>query len=198
MYAIPLVVLAAGESKRLGRPKQLLELNGETLIERIIRVGTESPCSHVIVILGSHVEQIRERIKKNSKTVLVQNDLWQEGMSSSLRCAVNYIEQNLPESSACIFSTCDQPCLDARHLEKLIENQNEKDQIVASAYANTKGVPALFKSCVFKSIAQLNGEQGAKSLIHGGLYRVSTVDFPNGQIDIDTESEWSAITKPVN
>lgn len=191
MHAIPLVILAAGESSRLGRAKQLLELDNETLIEKVVRVGTESFCTQVIVVLGCRSEEIAKRIKLDERTHIIENPNWKEGMASSLRCAVNFIEQELPDCHACIFASCDQVLLDAAHLNLLIKAfEQDRVQIVASEYSETRGIPALFSRQLFGEIKELRGEGGAKSLIQGKKFSLSTVAFPSGACDIDNEADW--------
>lgn len=185
-----LIILAAGESARLGSPKQLLDLEGKPLLEHIIEAGLNSLCTHTLVVLGANQATIYDAVK-HLRVSFIQNRDWQNGMGTSISTALNDLaEKTLPVESV-ILSTCDQPFLSPEILNRLIYTSTSKEcKIVASKYSDTCGVPALFKSELFPDLASLDGKQGARKVIEKNIADVETIDFPEGAIDIDTEADW--------
>jgi molybdenum cofactor cytidylyltransferase len=169
------VILAAGASTRLGEPKQLVNLAGETLLERAVRTARDAGCSPVVV-LGSEAERIREGCSLVGATVLV-NEAWPEGMASSIRVGVGAVSG----ADGVVLMTCDQPAVTAEHLLALIAN----GEVTASAYAGRRGVPAYFPAATFPALLELRGDAGAREL----LRNAAAVELPGGELDIDTATE---------
>ena len=174
------VILAAGTSSRLGAPKQLVELNGERLLDRAVRIAVEAGCHPVMVVLGAAGTEIQTACNLAGATV-VHNPDWPEGMASSIRAAVNALPS---ATGGLLLLACDQPAVTASHLESLIAAaRGGGDQLpVASTYAEIKGVPAFFPGTLFHHLRQLTGDCGARSLLDSAL----AVHLPNGEIDVDT------------
>ncbi len=170
------VVLAAGESKRLGEPKQLVRLGTETLLERAVRVGQEAGCSPVIVVLGASAASIEAECEFGD-AVLVVNDDWAEGMGSSIRAGVSA----LPDADACVVMTCDMPAVTAAHLQLLMVS----GEVTASTYAGRRGVPTYFPSAAFPLLMELHGDAGARDLLRSAR----CVELVGGELDIDTEED---------
>jgi CTP:molybdopterin cytidylyltransferase MocA len=168
------IILAAGASRRLGEPKQLIRLNGETLLERTARVCCEAGCMPVIVVLGASAEQVLRQSSLGS-AVVVRNDGWAQGIASSVRAGI----QELPgEIDGCVIATCDQPAVTAEHLRALMTS----GEVTASAYAGRNGVPAYFPREVFERLMQLQGDAGAREL----LKDARALNFAGGELDVDT------------
>lgn len=182
-----IVILAAGSSSRLGSPKQLIEWHGKPLLRHLAEqtLATDFP---VTIILGAYRELIQPCIADLPLTILI-NDAWQEGMSSSIRLAASTIE-----ADALLLMVCDQPHVSTAHLRALMgAHAATKPAIVASAYADTLGVPALFDCSLFAELASLTGQQGAKAIIQRHREAVLATPFPDGIIDIDTPDHVSAL-----
>jgi molybdenum cofactor cytidylyltransferase len=167
------VILAAGASKRLGLPKQLLMLSGETLLERAVRVARGAECSPVIVVLGASAEVIQARCKLDDAVVMVNED-WAEGMGSSLRVGVGAVR----DLDACVVMTCDMPAVTAGHLLALMSS----GEVTASSYLGKRGVPAYFPGETFQSLMELRGDSGAKDLLRSAR----AVELVGGELDVDT------------
>lgn len=183
-----IILLAAGESSRLGRPKQLLPYNGKTLIQHVVDIASVSKAQAFIVVTGAHRDLV-------SQTNSIHNDAWKEGIASSIRAGLNAILKNESGLDAVIFIVCDQPYISATLLNELMDaHASTGKDIVASAYADTVGIPALFGKSFFNALLQLKGDEGAKRIIMQNPDSVAVVDFPKGNIDIDTESEWSVVS----
>ncbi len=164
--SIPAIVLAAGASRRLGQPKQLLVYNGETLLERAIRIAAESGAAPVIVVLGAHHEQIRSFIPLDRATAIF-NPYWEQGIASSIRAGLKAAEQLAPNSSGVLILPCDQLRLSSDHLRALISSFTAQIEpsIAASTYADILGIPAVFPRVAFAELMALRGDKGARALL---------------------------------
>jgi molybdenum cofactor cytidylyltransferase len=181
-----IILLAAGASARLGRPKQLVSLNGVSLLRRTAGIALQSHAETVHVVLGFESERMKEELK-DMPVRIIENPLWQEGMSTSLAGGLNSLLQT---TEAAVVVLCDQPKLSAAVLDKLIETYREtRAPIVTSRYAGTVGVPALFDRKIFPELLSLKGDQGAKSIIARYSTVRAEVDFPGGEYDIDSAAD---------
>ena len=184
------LILAAGESSRFGQPKQLLPFRGKTLLRTIINAACEAGCSPVVVVIGSNDEKIHPELA-HAKVIEVRNANWQRGIGSSIRSGVQALIDHAPDVEAILLLVCDQPAVNARVIEDLIAtHETTKKEIVASSYADTVGVPALFHRSLFERLLSLGDEAGAKSIILQNPERVAQFAFPEGAIDIDTWEDW--------
>jgi CTP:molybdopterin cytidylyltransferase MocA len=177
---IAAVVLAGGASTRLGEPKQLIRIAGETLIDRAIRTAREAGCAPVVVVLGAASEAIREQCEL-SDAVVVLNDTWEEGMASSIRVGMAAVHG----AEGVVLMTCDQPAVTADHLRKLAAT----GEVMASAYAGRRGVPAYFPASSFPALMQLTGDAGAREL----LRHAATVELAGGELDVDTVADRNEV-----
>jgi molybdenum cofactor cytidylyltransferase len=184
------VVLAAGASRRLGRPKQLILHDGESLLRRTARLALEAGCAPVVVVLGFEAEVMRAELGGLAIDVAV-NPNWPDGMGSSLACGVRAALGVRPKTDALLVLVCDQPRLTMAHLHALLAHQTAgAAALTASAYAGKSGVPAVFAASFFPELMQLEGDRGARDLIlrHGA----QTVDWPEGIHDIDLPEDLRA------
>jgi molybdenum cofactor cytidylyltransferase len=172
---IPAVVLAAGASKRLGEPKQLVTIAGETLLERAVRTAREAGCSPVVVVLGAgHVEILG--YTRLGDAVQVINAEWAEGMASSIRLGMRTVVAD--GADGVVLMACDQPAVTALHLRALMAS----GEVMASAYAERRGVPAYFPASAFAALMELQGDVGARELLRDA----GAIDLPDGEVDVDT------------
>jgi molybdenum cofactor cytidylyltransferase len=200
MRRIAAVILAAGGSSRLGQPKQLLMFRCETLVRRAVRAAAEASCKPILAIVGDYGEAVRRtldirdsRISSSSglepvvRPIVVENEEWRRGMGTSIRRG---LEQLPKDVEAAVLLTCDQPFLDGSIVRQLIAAHEETGKpIVASSYANTLGVPALFDRSCFDALLALPDDSGAKALIAARPDDVATVNFEGGALDIDTPND---------
>jgi molybdenum cofactor cytidylyltransferase len=190
-----IILLAAGSSSRLGSPKQLLLYNGNTLIKHSIDAAQASVAQRVVVVLGANALIIQPEFE-NHKLHFVINDNWQSGMASSIRCGLNYLLKLTPITQHVLFMVCDQPYINTSLLNKLMTLQRQTGSaIVASQYAETIGIPAVFDKTLFTALLQLEGDTGARKLIEQQRSNVDTVSFPMGDIDIDTKADYKNLQK---
>ena len=190
---IGVVILAAGGSSRSGQPKQLIPFRGRTLVRRIIDAACEADCSPVVVVTGSEDEKLHSELD-HANVVAVQNQKWQRGIGSSIRCGIEALTNSSPDIAASVLLVCDQPAVDARVIQSLIAlRETTGKSIVASSYADTLGVPALFTRSVFEELLLLDDKAGAKSIVLRSRERVASFSFPKGQIDIDSWEDWEKL-----
>lgn len=195
---IPLIVLAAGSSSRLGQPKQFVALSGETLLERIVRESLASVCSPIIVVTGKSSALFRQNLD-GFNIQIIENANWEQGMGTSISCGMKKIIENEKDSQGVVICVCDQPFVTAKIIDNLVKTFREKNsRIIASAYNGTLGVPALFDRNLFVELADLSGKSGAKKIIE--KYRAETlaIEFPEGAIDIDTPEDLEKLRNRLN
>lgn len=185
---IAAVILAAGASRRLGRPKQLLSLHRQTLLERAVTAAQNSLCQHVCIVLGANAEACREKIA-SCKAKIIFNAAWEEGIASSIRCGLGAMMALHADLQGVILLPCDQTALSGELLNQLIQKALDHS-MVASRYAGTIGIPAFFARSHFRELLALQGDEGARHLLKKPGAPVETVSFPGGGEDVDTEEQW--------
>ncbi|MGF1489742.1 MAG: NTP transferase domain-containing protein [Prochloraceae cyanobacterium] len=187
---VSIIILAAGASRRMGQPKQLLPYRGDLLLNYVIKCALSSSGKPIIVILGANADRIEPEIDRFAIEI-VQNKEWNEGISSSIRCGIEYIKKHFSEIEGTIFLTCDQPFISPKIIARLIAVYNDNNKlIIASKYRETIGIPALFPSSFFPELSKLKGDRGAKKTIQKYRDRVVTIEFPRGEIDLDTQEDY--------
>lgn len=187
------VLLAAGESSRLGSPKQLLVYSGSTLLEHSIEAAQLSHADSVIVVLGANANAIKHEMK-NATINIVVNTTWKEGMASTIRCGLQTLVEMNPQVDAVVLMVADQPFVTTELLNNLMDlHIKEQNSIVASKYGTTFGTPVLFAKRFFPELLELTGDVGAKSLIRKYMNETAFVPFPRGTIDIDTMEDYNKV-----
>ena len=175
--SVAALILAAGASTRLGEPKQLVQIGGETLLERAVRTATEAGLAPVVVVLGASAARIVGTCNLKEAWVVV-NSRWHEGMASSIRAGMELV-RTFAGVQGVVVMTCDMPAVSRSHLEALVGAGQEA---VASRYSGRHGVPAYFAASFFPTLLSLEGDQGARALLRDRL----AVDLSDGDLDIDT------------
>jgi molybdenum cofactor cytidylyltransferase len=185
-YRFAVVILAAGGSSRLGRPKQLLAFGNKTLVEHAADTALASGAAQVIVVVGAEADAVREKLS-GLPVKIATNDEWSNGMGTSIRCGLGALN---PEIECVVLSLCDQPHVTSDLLRDLANRQIESGvPIVASSYDGVGGVPAAFGFALFPKLSSLQGDSGARDLIRNSTIPVATVAFTGGSIDIDTPGD---------
>lgn len=192
------LMIAAGESKRMGSPKQLLVVEGETLINRMIHIVKKAVNFPTYVILGAFAETIQAQFP-NLEINIVNNTHWQEGMASSIRVGLNTAKAQNPALDGVMVVVCDQPYITESTITALLQLQKEKDTPMAAAYYDdVMGTPALFHSSIFNELLSLKGDMGAKRIIQSRPEEVAKLHFEKGLLDIDTKEDYQALLKEIN
>jgi len=189
---IAAVVLAAGESTRFGRPKQLLSYHGRSLLRHAVDCAIRGGCEPVFVVLGPRVEDLRPELEETTSRVVVNAD-WQQGLSTSVRAGVHAVQQ-IPAARALLLLTCDQPRITPTVVRDLRRQYEEaRSRIVASEYAGAVGVPALFDRSLFAELLVLRGACGARTVLQARAEEVDRVAWPDGALDIDTQKDYDKL-----
>ncbi|MEP6614827.1 MAG: nucleotidyltransferase family protein [Mucilaginibacter sp.] len=186
-----IIILAAGASGRLGQPKQNLNYNGKTLLQRSIDQALATGCAPVIVVLGANKEIIEPTIA-GMQVDIAYNDKWREGMSSSIRAGITHLQKTNAKISSVILMLCDQPFVTDGLLSQLIAVSTAKS-ITVCAYDSAVGPPVLFDSYYFPDLLLLKGNEGAKQLMLKYEAHLTTVPFVLGCIDIDTKEDFERL-----
>ncbi len=188
------VVLAAGGSARMGAPKQLLNVRGESLVAHAVAAVAGAGIHPIAVVVGAHSEMVEGQVDRRVAQVVVNPD-WATGMASSIRAGVAALVSGFPGLGAILVTPCDQPALSAGAVRRLMGSLGGADQIVASRYNGRLGSPALFGSGFFEALLALSGDQGARALLNAPSSLVIPIDLPELGLDLDTPKDlevWKA------
>ena len=190
-----IIILAAGNSSRLGTPKQLLLYKNKPLLLHTVDAATEANLFPVIIITG-HLQENTIAILSGQNVKTIHNYRWQEGMATGISLGIKEILlQDYPVANV-IISVCDQPYIDGLLFKKMMKAQVDNDKpIVACSYAGIIGVPVLFSNKYFNELLDLDGTEGAKKLLNRYKEDVCVVDFPLGKTDIDTIEDYENLIK---
>ena len=193
--SIVAIILAAGGSRRLGQPKQLLNCEGETLLNRAIRLAFDAGASPVLAVLGSEFEHILKSICAPG-VIPVRNDQWRQGMGRSIAVGMRALSVCAPETDGVLLMGCDQPRLTADHLRSLIDAfvSHGGPAIAASSYACVRAIPAIFPHETFGKLRALSEDKGARSIIEQAPLPVVAVEFAGGEVDIDAPEDLAQLT----
>ncbi len=187
------LLLAAGNSHRMGSPKQLLPWMDKTLIEHQIDVRLQTGYD-VTVVLGGHSDKIIPVIEKLPITFFV-NKNWESGMGTSIAHGIEMLERKYPESEGVLISLLDQPLVTKEHLEKLISSfkVNTKQIIVSESSSGWIGVPVLFDKTYYSELKTLTGDQGAKKIIKKHPNKVISIECGNLLLDMDNQDDYQKL-----
>lgn len=191
---ITAVILAAGRGVRMGAPKLLLKVGGQTLLARAITAAKASRCDDVLVVLGEQAEQVgREAAAAGARTVL--NPRYREGMGTSLAAGIAALPR---ECEAAVVLLGDQPCLDAAAINAIIETYRTTGKpIVASRYGTIVGAPTLIGRPLFGEAAGLTGDVGGRQLIRRHPEQMAEVDLSleMASWDVDTPEDLERLRR---
>ena len=183
-----IIILAAGESTRLGYPKQIAKFKDKTLLQLAIDAANGCKADKRVVVLGANRDEIKKTFS-GASIPNIPNPHFEKGMSTSIKIGLEYMLR-FEQPDQVIIMLCDQPFVDAKLLNKLIAAQEKEGKgIVACAYSKTVGVPILFGKAYFKELMELTGDEGAKQIALAHEEDLATITFTKGKVDIDTEED---------
>jgi len=190
---IPVIILAAGSSSRLGRAKQQVVLGGKPLLTHAVAEARQA--GHPVwVVLGANAPAYQDMLNADSVTAMINTD-WPRGMGLSLKVGLTGLLNVHPKTEAVIVSVCDQPYLSAAIFASLKEALHKgRCQLAACRYTEGWGVPALFTQSFFDELLALPDEAGAKNILLRHVAQTAWVSFPQGHIDIDTPEDLARVT----
>ena len=187
------VILAAGASRRLGQPKQLLRYRGETLIHRSVRLAHAAGLAPLQVVVGHRGREIAAALGEfGAAAAVVTNPDWRRGMGGSLARGIASLP---PATAAALVLVTDQPQVSAALLGVMLARyRSDGTTLVACRYASgALGVPALFARRHFAELAALSGDRGARALFARHAAVLAAVSFPAGDRDVDTPADAAAL-----
>jgi len=174
----------------MGRPKQLLPVDGQPMLRRVAEAACASRVTQVVVVIGADAVQVREALA--GLPVCVQyNPEWVEGIATSLSAGIRALS---PDARAALVVLADHPGLSARLIDRLVEGYlHAGAAIVAPVYRGRRGHPVLFARTLFPELLRLHGDEGARSLLDrpGADLVCIEVDDPAVIQDIDTPDDYA-------
>ena len=185
------ILLAAGESRRMGSPKALLHYQGETFIARICTAFLSAGVDELIVVLGARAEELRQALPAHPALRTVINPRYFQGQLSSLMTGIGVLS---PESEAAVVNLVDHPLVTAETIKALIAAFRAAPlPILTAAYQGRRGHPVLFSSQVYGEILAAPLDQGAKVVVRKDPSRVREIqlDDPGILADIDTLEDYA-------
>ncbi|MFA6958666.1 MAG: NTP transferase domain-containing protein [Thermoanaerobaculia bacterium] len=190
LLGVPVAILAAGGSTRMGEAKQLLDVGGESMLRRAVSGAIAARAGEVIVVAGAHAEAIANDLAGLDVRVVVNRD-WQSGIASSVVAAVGAAEES--GAHAIVITLADQPFVGQAHIRRLASTIRASEaRIVASAYPEGGGVPAAFDRELFAELKSLRGDTGARDLIR--RLPAMTLEIPiERTADVDTREEYERL-----
>jgi CTP:molybdopterin cytidylyltransferase MocA len=188
---ISCIVLAAGGSRRLGFPKQLLRRRARPLLAHALGAARGAlPHSSLIVVLGAQAQRLRLVVRRAApKALVVYNARWAGGLASSLNAGLRAVP---PRTAAILVTLVDQPNVDRAALQRLLTAWRRRPGGAAAAlYAGHAGVPAVLPRRYWRAIRELRGDAGARALLRSA--GVTTVRMPEAELDIDTPADAATL-----
>ena len=184
------IVLAAGASTRFGSPKQLVRINGRPLLHAVVSRAVAVAGHSVSVVLGANANQLAGLLGHSGAAVIINRE-WQEGIASSLRAALSQVPGS---ADGVLILLADQPAISAEDLRRLVQQwRRHPEGLVASQYAQSIGVPAIFPRWCLRELSELRGDRGAQLVLLRHLSRVTRMALPNAALDIDTPEDLLAL-----
>lgn len=193
------IILAAGESTRFGKPKQLLDWKGQAFVRAVAMTALEAGLSPVIVVIGANGEQVEAAVK-DLNVMIVRNDDWKSGQGSSIREAVKAITPNpFPKTGAgnigaCIFLLADQPQTTTSIIRALVERHAEGlYPIVAPLVLDQRANPVLFDRETFADLLGIEGDVGGRAIFH--KHHVEYLPWHDDRmlLDVDTPEHYERL-----
>lgn len=178
------IILAAGASRRFGSCKLLLEVEGKTLLQHCVDKLKAASLPAPIIVSGAWHQQLQQR---HPTLTLLENPDWPAGMGNSLAFATRQLSQ---QCDAAMVVLADQCAVTTEDLIKLVRIYRQQSAIVCSYYDSRRGAPAIFPRRTFSELAQLDGDQGARTLLRSQRDNIIAVPLAHGAIDIDTRDDW--------
>jgi molybdenum cofactor cytidylyltransferase len=189
------VLLAAGESRRMGYPKPLLRLGDETFLSQSVQ-SMLAVAPRLIIVLGAHVERIRPAIPIDSRIAIVENPRWQAGQLSSLKAGIGAIGTN---AGGVLVHLADHPLVRRSTFEQVIaEFAAGRGAIVIARYAGKRGHPVIFARSIMGELLNAPEDEGARAVVNRDPLRVVYVDLddPGVNLDLDTPADLEGAGLP--
>ena len=189
-----ILILAAGESKRMGEPKQLLPYNNSTLLLHAIEQANGIKYADVFIVIGAHFADVFKSIRGQKATILKNNN-WEEGMGSSISKGVELIKKK-NNYNRVLVTLADTPLVTKEHYEELISLSDETGKrIILTNYEDISGVPAIFDKSLFNELSILSDNEGAKPVVEKYKKEVLRMTSKIPFFDVDTKEAYQKLLK---
>ncbi len=188
------IVLAAGSSSRMGRPKQLLEVDGRPMLEAVVAQANSSRLDEVLVVLGANAEEIRTRVELGRARVLI-NPRHQTGMASSLRAGLAALDGQVERAMVILG---DQPDISARLIDELLDLQHESGLPAAAlSFAGLLHPPVVLRRELWEEVMSLEGDVGCRAVIRARPELVASLPVPDRKhpVDVDTPQDYERLVR---
>ena len=198
MAKIHALLMAAGQSQRMGSPKQLLPWGAKTLIEHQIDILHQANLT-VSVVLGANAENIKQHIDHLKIQIYINKD-WQLGMGNSIAYGAKMLELNANEWEALLICLVDQPLITKQHYKHILNNfiSNSNQIIVSQSDSGSSGPPVLFDTIYLKQLKSLDGDEGAKPIIKKHSENVLLLKSLCDLDDMDTPEAYQHLLNKFN
>src|SRR5580692_6301405 len=179
------IILAAGESRRMGYPKPLLKIGGQTFIER----SAESMLAVVprlVIVLGAHSDRVRAAIPRDERIAIVENPNYSRGQLSSLKVGLSAIQ---PESTGALVHLGDHPIVRVETFQTIVDSYNQLGKpIVIARHAGHRGHPVIFGRAIFAELQSAPEEEGARHVVNADASRLAYVDSDDLGVNLDLDT----------
>ena len=193
MRGIGAIILAAGGSTRMGRPKQLLQFKGQSLLRRATSVAIDAGCDPVVVVVGNDSPMMLAELDGLSVHAIENSD-WPRGIGTSIRSGVRELLSLRPATTASFIHLCDQPLVTPATFAKLFDARTDSGKpVCVCTYADTIGPPVLVDRTLFPALLELPDHAGAKKIWTDHPQNVCTVTCPEAALDMDTPEDLQKI-----
>lgn len=194
MKGLSVIILAAGAARRMNQAKMLLPFEKSTILETILDKAKEINPDQICIVTGFYHNQIVAKIQ-DDQISFVYNEQWEQGMSGSIKKGLGFLVSQDPELALVLILVADQPYISSKLLLEMMQIQLKTQKgIVAASYAGIVGTPVLFRNTHFSNLEKLEGDKGARSILQQNPGDLYTIDFPGGEIDIDTEDDYHKLS----
>jgi molybdenum cofactor cytidylyltransferase len=183
------IILAAGSGSRMGLTKQLLKIDGQSLVRRTTKAAIDAGLS-IILVTGSDAENVAADLP-NLPISIAHNPNWKNGIGTSIRAGISALASKTPAIKAATILLCDQPNLTADVIRQLASAWSESEKpIAACEYSETVGPPCIFDSSFFPALAKIPDTDGAKKILLANAASLIKIPWPQGAQDLDTPADW--------
>lgn len=189
--AVFAVVLAAGDSRRFGGTKLLERLHGDTLVRRAACLA-RACCAERSVLVTGHRARDVAAAAGGACAIVLENRGYRDGIGTSIALAARALADR---ADALLLLLADQPLIETAHLERIIGAWRAADEIVATAFAGTRGPPVLMPKATFQDLATLSGDRGARTLFDDARFRVHSIEFDPAGVDVDTAEDLARLRR---
>jgi molybdenum cofactor cytidylyltransferase len=195
-FNIGIIILAAGSSRRLGQPKQWLSMGSSHLLGHTVQQALATHWRPVVVVAAPALDRGLLPTDMLQQVHWVQNDAYEEGMASSVRAGIGYLQQQTIHLDAAAVLVCDQPFIRTSILLQLAQLlKTRPHSMAACGYAGRLGTPAIFCRQHWPALLNLQGDTGARTMLANAGHELGVLPFEEGAADIDTWEDYEKWVK---